>query len=131
MEVKVAATLRLIGSVHADDVVLLVFDPDSSYKVRSLDLLVRNNVEDERAHIAKKFLPQIFQVIVLRSESMAKKDKLHESFRQIGHLVKAIKAIEHPREHPGFLLVVTQVIDAALIEDQTAEEVLVAGRHLA
>ena len=131
MEIEVAAALRLIRAVHADDVVLLIFNPDTAYEVRSFYLFVWNNVEDERAHVAQKFLPEIFQVVVLDIEAVAQEYKLHETFRQVGHLVEAIEPVQYPREHSHFFPVVTQVANATFIEHQTAEEILVARRHLA
>ena len=71
VEVIVAAALRLVGSIDADDIVVVVLDPDAPDKVSPLNFLVRNNVEDQRAHVSQEFLPLILKIVILLVEAMA------------------------------------------------------------
>ena len=129
MEIKVPAALWLVGAVDADNVVLLVFNPDATDEMRTFDLLVGHHVEHERPDVAQKLLSLIFEVIVVLIEAVAQEDKLHEALRQIIHFVEAVQSVEHAREHADLLLLIHLVVDAVFVEHQPAKKVLVAHRH--
>ncbi len=127
VEEGIQAGARFVSSIEANDVVVLVLDPDAAQEVRAFDVFFRDHVEDQRAYVSEELLAKILQLIVIFIELVIEKDKLHEPERNIVHPVKAIQAIEHAAHESRAITALKSLFaDASLVQNQPAKKILVA-----
>ena len=83
-----------IGSVQADDVEILILDPDAAQEAALAGLLLGGDIENDAAHVAQKFAVNVFEVVVRAVEVVA-----------VGE--------DHPGEADGLVLELEQLAEAA------------------
>ncbi len=133
MKIVFHVRIRPIGSVDADNVVVLVFNPDPPLEAKLIAThLKRHNVEDQRAHFAQELLALIFQRVMLLVEIFVEKDHLHKT--QMGgiHPVEAVQTVQDTAEERRLVLVLKRrILNPFFVEDQPSQEVSVFIRQSA
>src|SRR5437588_9742076 len=86
MEIPARMSAASVGAVKANDVEILVLNPDSSEKASLARLRIRRDVKHQAAHFAQEFTSYIIKLVVLLIESIrVDENHLQEAVRQILH----------------------------------------------
>ena len=129
VEEEVDFGLRIVAAVKADDVVILIFDPDSAHEARDFLAFLGLDIDDEAAEFAKKFAAHEGEVVVLLLEIGVEHDHLGEAHGQKVQGVDSGQLGEHAVAESG--LADERNVFGAVGHIEAAEEVLIVdGRRI-
>src|ERR1700682_4907902 len=127
------ARLPRIAPIQADNIVVLVLNPDPAHEPQTLRLRAGHHVKDQRAHLSEELLAERPQFVMLCVKVAAQEHQGHEALRQVLHAEHAAKVGKQIGEEPSLPLlvrvVVRHVADALLAEHHSAQKVMVVQRH--
>src|ERR1700694_2550621 len=132
MEVVVGARASAVGTVKADDVEVLVFDPDAAGEASLAGLGQRSHIEHQGTDFAEKLPANIVKLVVLLVEAVRVHiDHLEETLRQILHSQRqhVAEAAKHPPLASSLIAICQGVETDTLGKNRAAEEILIAGRN--
>src|SRR6266851_73132 len=78
--------MRVVRSVKAHDVVVLIFHPDSAHETAHRRLLFRLNIDNQATYLTQKFAPDERKVVILALKILVNQDHLGKAERQEFHL---------------------------------------------
>ncbi len=132
MEVPAGVPVAAVSAIEANDVIILVFNPDASHEPAMVALFGGCHVENQAAHFAKEFAANIVKLVVLLIEAVGiDKDHLQKPIGQELH-GEAEEVSDGTDHFPPLAAGVIQGHERyTLSEVGAAKEVLVAGRHRA
>src|SRR5205807_5973331 len=128
IEMKVVFGLRVrsIRSVEADNVVVLIFYPDTSGEPDSIVMRSGHHIKDHGADLAQELLANKLELVMVVVEPVIEKDGLHESQAAVIKPVEAIQTVQDPADEPGLVVVLKRLlIEPLMTEHQAAQEISV------
>src|SRR5262249_25273355 len=86
IEIPAGVAAAAVRAVEANDVEILVFDPDAACEASLAGFWKRGDVEHKAAHFTKKFTVNVVELVVLLIEAVGvEENHLQEAVRQILH----------------------------------------------
>src|SRR5215471_21656566 len=128
VQIQAGARLRIISAVEADDVVVLVFDPDASFETSSTGVFPGRYIDDDAAHLTQKFATHECKVVILALEIFIENHHLREAERQKLHGVDLAQLAQHALAEAGGGRRNEGAVVGAVAQVEPAQEVDVARR---
>src|SRR5260370_33938089 len=83
MKFPVGGRAAAVAAVKADNVEILIFDPDAPKEPALAGLLLRRDVEHQTAHFTEEFPPHVIELVGLLVEAISvDENHLQEAVRQ-------------------------------------------------
>ena len=101
MEEEINLGLRVVTSVEADDVVVLIFHPNPAHKSRSLLAVLRMDVDYEATDLAQKFATHEREIIKFFLEVGVEHHHLGKTHGQVVQRIDASQLREHAMAEAG------------------------------
>ncbi len=123
---------RSVSSVQANDVVILIFDPDAAQEAALACSLFRCDIKHQATYIAKKLAAYVMKVIVLAVEVAA--IRIHhpgEAHGLVLHLEQLLEAAHQARLHALILLLQIILAVDRLAHIHAAQKIMVGARNWA
>src|SRR5271157_308878 len=122
--------MRKVGSVEADDVEILIFDPDAAEEAALARVLFGSDVDHDAAHFAEKLAAHKREVIIAALKILVEDDHLRETEGQKFHRVHIAESLEHAlAEASGGRGIKRAVVGALVADVKAAQEIYVADRY--
>ena len=127
MEEEINLRLRIVRAIKADNVVVLVLNPNSPEEAHGLFALPRLYVNDEATQFSQEFATDKSELVVLFLKISVEQDHLRKAHRQIMQRVDSRKFAQHAMTKPR--LAYKRHIFRAIRHIQAAEKILIPDRH--
>src|SRR5208282_3668340 len=100
VQVITGARMRVVSAIEANDVVILVLDPDTAKKPAFASVLLRRHVHHYAAYFAQKFPPHEREIVVLTLKILIEHYHLGKAQRQEPHGIDILQLAEHLLAQP-------------------------------
>ena len=95
MEKEIDFWCGKVSSVETNDVVVLIFDPDSTQEARCLFTFAGLNIDHQASNFTQKFTPNKVELVIALLEIAVEHHHLGESHRQIMQGINAGQLAQH------------------------------------
>ena len=123
MEKEIQLGLGKVGSVEADNVVILIFDPDPAHETCGLLTFLGLYIDDQAAELSQKFAPHKSEVVVFLLEIRVEHHHLSEAQGKEVQGVDPRHLAKHPT--PESRLANERNVLRAVTHVEAAEKILV------
>ena len=118
--------MRIVSAVEADDVVVLVFDPDAAEEPALASVFLGRDVDDDAAHFAEELAADESEIVILALKILIEDHHLGKAQRQKLHGINVAQFAEHAFAEAGRRGRSESAVIGALAHIQAAQEVHVA-----